>query len=200
MTTWYTFICVCGCKCPDILDEFQNAYCVDDDNVDFDLNRVVPMPVIIAGGTEAAQIWQKKNWGCSGNAYAVEARSDDHHLSFVFLTDDGPPEKVFEAMARRFPRLAFTIYSQDLEDARTVSGRHLKNGRIIAVQKVTDLDAEIRERIRPDMTDQEKRQLAEWRESKKDLFGVCVWLEAIERVAEEEAEAQSFRSDKVLLN
>ncbi len=200
MTTWYTFICVCGCECPDILDEFRDAYCVDDDTVYFDLNRVVPMPVIIAGGTQAAQIWQKKNWGCSGNAYAVDVRSDDPHLLFVFLTDDGPPEKVFEAMARRFPSLDFTIYSQDMEDTRTVSGRYLEDGRIIAVQKVTDLDAEIRERIRPDMTDQEKRQLAEWCESKKDLFGVGVWLGAIERVAEEEAEAQNFRPDKVLLN
>ena len=200
MTTWLTYFAACGCGCPDILDEFQDAYCVDDDTVNFDLNRVVPMPVIIAGGTDAAQIWQKKNWGCSGNAYAVEDRSDGHHVSFVFLTDDGPPEKVFAAMARQFPRLAFTIYSQDLEDARTVSGRHLKNGRIIAVHKATDLDAEIRERIRPDMTDQEKRQLAEWCASKKDMLRVGVWLEAIERVAEEEAEAQNFRPDKVLLN
>jgi hypothetical protein len=199
MTTWLTYIVVCGCGCPDILDEFQDAYCVDGDTVDFDLNSVVPMPAEIAGGTEAAQIWQKKNWGCSGNAYAVEVRSDDHHPSFVFLTDDGPPEKVFEAMARRFPSLDFTIYSEDVEDTRTVSGRYLEDGRIIAVHKVTDLDAEIRERIRPDMTDQEKRQLAEWCASKKDLLRVGVWLEAIERVAEE-AEAQNFRPDKVLLN
>jgi hypothetical protein len=200
MTTWYTFICVCGCECPDILDEFRDAYCVDDDTVDFDLNRVVPMPAVIAAGTEAAQIWQKKNWGCSGNAFAVEDRSDDHHFSFDFLTYDGPPEKVFAPMARRFPRLAFNIYSQDTQDARTRSHRYLERGRIIAVHKATDLDAEIRERIRPDMTDQEKRQLAEWCASKKDLLRVGVWLEAIERVAEEEAEAQNFRPDKVLLN
>jgi hypothetical protein len=63
MTTWYTYICVCGCECPDILDEFRDAYCVDDDTVDFDLNRVVPMPAVIAAGTEVAQIWQKKTGG-----------------------------------------------------------------------------------------------------------------------------------------
>ena len=60
------------------------------------------------------------------------------------------------------------------------SRRDLEDGKIIAVHKVTDLDAEIRERIRPDMTDQEKRQLAEWCASKKDLLPVGVWLEAIE--------------------
>jgi hypothetical protein len=27
MTTWYTYIVVCGCWCPDIFDEFQDAYC-----------------------------------------------------------------------------------------------------------------------------------------------------------------------------
>jgi hypothetical protein len=201
MTTWYTYIVVCGCGCPDILDEFQDAHCVDDDTVNFDLNSVVPMPAEIAGGTEAAQIaWQKKNWGCSGKAYAVEDRSDDHHhFSFDFFTYDGPPERVFAAMARQFPSLGFTIYSQDTKDARTRSRRTLKDGRIIAVHKVTDLDAEIRERIRPDMTDQEKRQLAEWCASKKNLLSVGVWLEAIERVAEE-TEAQNLRRDKVLLS
>jgi hypothetical protein len=102
-------------------------------------------------------------------------------------------------MARQFPSLGFTIYSQDTKDARTRSRRTLKDGRIIAVHKVTDLDAEIRERIRPDMTDQEKRQLAERCASKKNLLSVGVWLEAIERVAEE-TEAQNLRRDKVLLS
>lgn len=205
-TTWYTYIVVCGCGRPDILDEFQDAHCVDDDTVHFDLNSVVPMPAEIAGGTEAAQIaWQKKNWGCSGNAYAVEDRSDDqHHFSFDFFTYDGPPEKVFAVMARRFPSLGFTIYSQDTKDARTRSGRALKDGRIIAVHKATDLDAEIRERIRPDMTDQEKRRLAGWCASKKDLLSVGVWLEAIEAVICEsladEVEAQNPRRGKVLLH
>ena len=216
ITYWYTVIVVCG-QCRDV-DEFENTYLADWPYDIFDLNSVVPMPPEIAYGTEAAQIaWQMENWGCSSNAYLLEdadddpmedwecARNactfedgDDHHLSFDFRTHDGPPEKVFEAMARRFPRLAFTIYSQDLKkDARTLSGHYLEDGRIIAVHRVTDLGAEIRERIRPDMTDQEKRQLAEWCASKKILLPAGVWLEAIEC---EKGEAQNFRPDKVQLH
>ena len=156
-TYWYTVIVVCG-ECRDV-DEFEDTYRVDPDDC-FDLNRVVPMPVEIAYGTEAANTaWQMENWGCSSNAYWPEDADDDpmedwecwrkactfedgddHHLSFDFRTHDGPPEKVFEAMARRFPRLGFTIYSQDLKkDAHTRSRRYLEDGRIIAVHKVTDL-------------------------------------------------------------
>jgi hypothetical protein len=212
MTRWYTSITVYG-QCRD-LDEFCDTYYfadvhddtdfadVHDDTVDLDLNSVVPMPAEIAGGTKAAQIaWQMENWGCSGNAYANDDGSDDdyRHSSFDFLTDDGPPEKVFEAMARRFPSLEFIIYSVDMQDTSTRSGRYLKDGRIIDVHKVPDLDTEIRERIRPDMTEQEKRQLAWWCASEKDLLEVGVWLEEIERVAEE-AEAQNLRPDKVLLS
>ena len=158
------------------------------------------MPVIIAGGTEAAQIARRmENWGCSGNAYA----EDESDLSFDFLTDDGPPEKVFAAMARQFPRLTFTIYSHDMRDSSTWTRRDLEDGRIIDVNKVTDLDAEIRERIRPDMTDQEKRQLAE-RCACGNLFPDFVWLETIEGVIceslAEAVEAQSRRRGKALLH
>ena len=86
-----------------------------------------------------------------------------------------------------------------MQDTSTRSGRYLKDGRIIAVNKVPDLDTEIRERIRPDMTEQEKHQLAWWCASEKDLLEVGAWLEEIERVAEE-AEAQNLRPDKVLLS
>jgi hypothetical protein len=199
MTRWQTYVVVRGQR-KDV-DEIENTYfAVHDDTVYFDLNSVVPMPAEIAGGTEAAQIaWRMENWGCSGNAYA----EDESDLSFDFLTDDGPPEKVFAAMARQFPRLTFTIYSHDMRDSSTWTRRDLGDGRIIAVHKVTELDAEIRERIRPDMTDQEKRQLAE-RCACRNLFPEFVWLEAIEGVIceslAEEVEAQNPRPGKVLLH
>jgi hypothetical protein len=199
MTRWHTYVVVRGQRRD--VDEFENTHFdVRDDIVTFDLNRAVPMPVEIAGGTEAAQkAWRMENWGCSGNAYV----EDESSLSFDFLTDDGPPEKVFAAMARQFPRLAFTIYSHDMRDSSTWTRRDLERGRIIAVHKAIDLDAEIRERIRPDMTDQEKRQLAEWC-ARGNLFPEFVWLETIEGVIceslAEAVEAQNPRRGKVLLH
>ena len=63
MTRWQTYVIVRGQR-KDV-DEFENTYfAVHDDTVNFDLNRVVPMPAEIAGGTEAAQIaWRMENWG-----------------------------------------------------------------------------------------------------------------------------------------
>ena len=199
MTRWQTYVVVRG-TCKDV-DEFENTYFDEhDDIVPFDLNRAVPMPVEIAGGTEAAQkAWRMENWGCSGNAYV----EDESSLSFDFLTDDGPPEKVFAAMARQFPRLAFTIYSHDMRDSSTWTRRDLEDGKIIDVHKVTDLDAQIRECIRPDMTDQEKHRLAE-RCAWGTLFPDFVWLETIEGIIceslAEAVEAQNRRRGKVLLH
>jgi hypothetical protein len=55
------------------------------------------------------------------------------------------------------------------------------------VQSETELDAEIRERLTPEMNEDYKRRLAEWCAMQRNMFSPLRWARQIERVIRESA-------------
>jgi hypothetical protein len=146
---------------------------------------------------EAAEVidWCNERWGCPLDVH-VGRRPDvkPEMIEFSFGNFGGPAEKVFEAMAIQYPRLAFKIVTEKLDcnDVGPVRRRtawKLGNGKVISVHRSADMDAVILERIRPGMSEEEKGRLADWcaGQDQANLLTAEEWFDQVRRLCRESA-------------
>ena len=86
--------------------------------------------------------WRVRHWGTKWNCYECE---DEGDRRIAFLTAWAPPDPVFDALARRYPKVAFSCYSVDEGDPELVWSRNYAAGRLVAQHTIRD--PELVERI-----------------------------------------------------
>jgi hypothetical protein len=157
---------------------------------------IIPMPLEISSkedNDDAKISWCLEHWGFSGKYHVHEDEEDPERLRFELSTDGGARDKLFEPMARMFPELTFRIFTVRIFAVRASirlgceTRWLLRDGRLIKVQSETELDADIRERLTAEMSEDDKKRLAEWCATQRNLFSRGRWARQIERVIRESA-------------
>ena len=163
---------------------------------------IVAMPPEISnkeGNDDARVSWCLEHWGFTGK-YWAEAEDDPQRVTLSLFTEGGALDKLFEPMARMYPKLSFEITTMRSGKPFGCQTRWLlRDGRLIKMQSEGDLDAEIRQRLTPEMTGKDKQQLAKWCGTQKDLFSPKEWARQIERVIREcqsAKEAETVQPDQ----
>lgn len=140
-------------------------------------------------------------WGCPLDRYEAQiAEEEPEKLVFYFFTHGGLPEKVFEAMAKKFPKLTFDVYTERRDDNGPQPPRTiwlLQDGKVISVRRSADMDAEILKRIRPGMSEEEKGRLADWcaGEDQVNLLTAEEWFDEVRRVIRESARRSAEKQE-----
>lgn len=86
--------------------------------------------------------WRVQHWGTKWNCYECEEEGDRR---ISFLTAWASPDPVFDELARRYPKVAFSCYSVDEGDPELIWSREYASGKLVAEHSFRDPD--LNERI-----------------------------------------------------
>lgn len=97
---------------PEGLTEAALALRAGDPSDGLNLSAAVPEPARL--DDPAAREWRQQNWGTPAPPFDVTMWGDpaQHELGHRFRTEVAPPETWLEAVAKRFPDLAFDLVYQ----------------------------------------------------------------------------------------
>ena len=101
---------------------FKDTVCGEEGDLPLDFDRILPMPVELAGEQTTEQHkanvekcgygdwddWRCAHWGTNRNLDEIEVSEGPDSLWYTFSTPWSPPLSIFEALTEIFPRLTFS--------------------------------------------------------------------------------------------